>query len=60
MNQLMSTEESRSLLAFKQGDQGSMLFFYNFLRFLPIFGVKIGVFLKNQCYDHSLQTVAAV
>jgi hypothetical protein len=24
---------------------------HNFLRFLPIFGEKIGVFLKNQCYD---------
>jgi hypothetical protein len=23
----------------------------NFLRFLPIFGEKNGVFLKNQCYD---------
>jgi hypothetical protein len=30
---------------------GSMLF--NFLRFLLIFGEKIGVFLKNQCYDHN-------
>jgi hypothetical protein len=25
---------------------------HNFRRFLPIFGEKIGVFLKNQCYDH--------
>jgi hypothetical protein len=25
---------------------------HNFLRFLPIFGEKFGVFLKNQCYDH--------
>jgi hypothetical protein len=25
---------------------------HNFLRFLPIFGEKIGVFLKNQCYDN--------
>jgi hypothetical protein len=24
-----------------------------FLRFLPIFGEKIGVFLKNQCYDQN-------
>jgi hypothetical protein len=24
---------------------------HNFLRFLPIFGKEIGVFLKNQCYD---------
>jgi hypothetical protein len=23
---------------------------HNFLRFLPFFGEKIGVFLKNQCY----------
>jgi hypothetical protein len=23
-----------------------------FLLFLPIFGEKFGVFLKNQCYDH--------
>jgi hypothetical protein len=27
---------------------------HNFLRFLPIFGEKIGVFLKNQCYDQNL------
>jgi hypothetical protein len=25
----------------------------NFLRFSPIFGEKIGVFLKNQCYDQN-------
>jgi hypothetical protein len=24
---------------------------HNFLRFLPIFGEKIGGFLKDQCYD---------
>jgi hypothetical protein len=24
---------------------------HNFLQFLTIFGEKIGVFLKNQCYD---------
>jgi hypothetical protein len=24
---------------------------HNFLRFLTIFGEKIGAFLKNQCYD---------
>jgi hypothetical protein len=24
---------------------------YSFLRFLAIFGEKIGVFLKKQCYD---------
>jgi hypothetical protein len=24
---------------------------HNFLRFATIFGEKIGVFLKNQCYD---------
>jgi hypothetical protein len=24
---------------------------HNFLRFLPIFVEKIGVFLKKQCYD---------
>jgi hypothetical protein len=24
---------------------------HNFLRFFPIFGEKIGVFLKYQCYD---------
>jgi hypothetical protein len=23
--------------------------------FLPIFGEKIGAFLKNQCYDHNFQ-----
>jgi hypothetical protein len=27
---------------------------HNFLQFLPIFGEKIVVFLKNQCYDQSL------
>jgi hypothetical protein len=26
---------------------------HTFLRFLPIFGEKIGVFLKNQCYDQN-------
>jgi hypothetical protein len=26
---------------------------HNFLRFLTIFGEKIGVFLKNQCYDQN-------
>jgi hypothetical protein len=26
---------------------------HNFLRFSPIFGKKIGVFLKNQCYDQN-------
>jgi hypothetical protein len=26
---------------------------HNFLRFLPIFREKIGVFLKNQCYDRN-------
>jgi hypothetical protein len=24
---------------------------HNFLRYVPIFGEKIGDFLKNQCYD---------
>jgi lysyl-tRNA synthetase class I len=27
---------------------------HKFLRFLPIFGEKIGVFLKNQCYDQNI------
>jgi hypothetical protein len=31
---------------------------HNFLRFLPIFCEKNGVFLKNQCYDHVLQKEA--
>jgi hypothetical protein len=26
---------------------------HNFLRFLTIFGEKIGVFLKKQCYDQN-------
>jgi hypothetical protein len=30
---------------------------HNFLRFLPIFGEKIGVFLKNQCYDPILHNL---
>jgi hypothetical protein len=28
-----------------------VLITYNFRRYLTIFGEKIGVFLKNQCYD---------
>jgi hypothetical protein len=28
-------------------------YYHNFLRFLTIFGEKIGVFLKNQCYDQN-------
>jgi hypothetical protein len=28
---------------------------YNFLRFSTIFGEKIGVFLKNQCYDQHFE-----
>jgi hypothetical protein len=32
-------------------DQGSMLYDHNFRRFWPIFGDKIGVFLKKHCYD---------
>jgi hypothetical protein len=31
---------------------------HNFLRFLTIFGEKIGVFLKNQCYYHKLHILA--
>jgi hypothetical protein len=30
----------------------------NFLRFLPVFGEKIGVFLKNQSYDTKTQIFA--
>jgi hypothetical protein len=34
---------------------------HNFLRFSPIFGEKIGVFLKKkQCYEQILQKVAVV
>jgi hypothetical protein len=33
---------------------------HNFLRFLPIFGEKIGVFLKNQCYDHNFASFSFV
>jgi hypothetical protein len=32
----------------------------NFLRFVPIFGGKIGGFIKYQCYDHFLQKLAVV
>jgi hypothetical protein len=28
---------------------------HNFLRFSPIYGDKIGEFLKKQCYDHFFQ-----
>jgi hypothetical protein len=31
---------------------------HNFLRFLTIFGEKIGVFLKNQCYDQIFKKLA--
>jgi hypothetical protein len=31
---------------------------HNFLRFFPIFCDKIDVFLKYQCYDHFVQTLA--
>jgi hypothetical protein len=31
---------------------------HNFLRFLPIFGEKIGVFLKKQCYDQFFHNLA--
>jgi hypothetical protein len=30
---------------------GGRCYDHNFLRFFPIFGEKIGVFLENQCYD---------
>jgi hypothetical protein len=30
----------------------------NFLRLSPTFGEKIGVFLKNQCYDNFLKKLA--
>jgi hypothetical protein len=32
---------------------------HNFQRFFPIFGEKIAVVLKNQCYDHFLHKPAA-
>jgi hypothetical protein len=35
-------------------------FDHNFQRFLPIFGEKIGVFLKSQYYDQILQKLAVV
>jgi hypothetical protein len=31
---------------------------HNFLRFSTILGEKIGVFLKNQCYDQFFQNLA--
>jgi hypothetical protein len=33
---------------------------HNFLRFLIIFDEKIGVFLKNQCYDHLFEKISLV
>jgi hypothetical protein len=33
---------------------------HNFLRFLPIFVKKFGVFLKNQCYDKKLHNLALI
>jgi hypothetical protein len=35
-------------------------FLHNFLRFMPIFGGKSGVFLKNQCYDQKSANLALV
>jgi hypothetical protein len=32
----------------------------NFLRFLTLFGEKIGVFLKNQCYDQNFSKFSFV
>jgi hypothetical protein len=39
----------------KPKDPWGRCYDHNFQRFLPIFGEKIGVFLKNQCYDHNFQ-----
>jgi hypothetical protein len=35
------------------GMAGVRCYDHNFLRFSTIFGKKIGVFLKNQCYDQN-------
>jgi hypothetical protein len=49
--------QERDALRGAPGKQGSMLLsqfsaiFPNFRRFFPIFGEKIGIFLKYQCYD---------
>jgi hypothetical protein len=37
---------------------GGRCYDHNFLRFSPIFGEKIVVFLKNQCYDQFFKKVA--
>jgi hypothetical protein len=36
----------------KNRPAGGRCYDHNFLRFMTIFGEKVGVFLKNQCYDH--------
>jgi hypothetical protein len=36
-------------------ETGGRCYDHNFQRFLPIFGEKIGVFLKKQSYDHNFQ-----
>jgi hypothetical protein len=39
-------------------EPGGRCFDHNFLQFLPIFGEKNGVFLKNQCYDQIFENWA--
>jgi hypothetical protein len=39
---------------------GGRCYDHDFLRFLTIFGEKIGVFLKNQCYDQNFALFAFV
>jgi hypothetical protein len=35
-------------------------YYRNFLRFSPIFGLKIGVFLKNQSYDPNFANTSGI
>jgi hypothetical protein len=41
----------RTILEYAETKSWDRRYDHNFLRFLTIFGEKIGVFIKNQCYD---------
>jgi hypothetical protein len=42
------------------GESWGRCYDHNFLRFLPIFGETIGIFLNNQCCDHIFAKKLAV
>jgi hypothetical protein len=47
------TQSSELEISFEVSKSGVDVRIIIFLRFVPIFGEKIGVFLKNQCYDQN-------